>query len=79
MLARIRLENALVLMRHTGMTLDRIAMLCGYSTGFALSKSFQRLYGKSPRRAAAEAAVSVAGEKSGFRTIFAEIAAKTRR
>lgn len=50
MLARIRLEKALSLMRGTGMKLDRIAGLTGYSSGFALSKAFRRVFGDSPRR-----------------------------
>ena len=51
-LTRIRLEKALTLMRGTNMTLDSIATQTGYSTGFALSKAFQRVYGDSPRRVA---------------------------
>jgi AraC-like DNA-binding protein len=39
-------------MRGTDLTLDSIAELSGYSTGFALSKAFQRVYGISPRRLA---------------------------
>lgn len=50
MLTNIRLERALTLMRGTDLTLDTIADLSGYSTSFALSKAFQRVYGTSPRR-----------------------------
>ncbi|MCC8179469.1 MAG: AraC family transcriptional regulator [Planctomycetes bacterium] len=52
MLAKIRLEKALTLMRGTGMTLERIASQTGYSNGFALSKAFRRVFGDSPRRRA---------------------------
>lgn len=52
MLAKIRLDKALTLMRGTAMTLERIAQLTGYSSGFALSKAFRRVHGDSPRRRA---------------------------
>ncbi len=52
MLTKIRLENALILMRATRMTLDRIAEASGYSTSYALSKAFRREFGDSPRRVA---------------------------
>jgi Transcriptional regulator containing an amidase domain and an AraC-type DNA-binding HTH domain len=52
MLARIRLDKALTLMRGTSMKLERIAELTGYSSGFALSKAFRRIFGDSPRRQA---------------------------
>ncbi len=52
MITQIRLEKAINLMRKTNYTLDRIAEMTGYSTGFALSKAFQRVYGVSPRRLA---------------------------
>lgn len=52
MLAKIRLEKALTLMRGTAMTLERIAEATGYSNGFALSKAFRRVFGDSPRRRA---------------------------
>ena len=52
MLAQIRLEKAINLMRKTNYTLDRIAQLTGYSSGFALSKAFQRVYNCSPRKLA---------------------------
>lgn len=52
MLAKIRMEKALALMRGTRMTLERIAELTGYSSGFALSKAFRRVFGDSPRRRA---------------------------
>lgn len=52
MLTRIRLENAMELMRATDMKLEKIAELSGYSTGFALSKAFRRLFGMSPRQMA---------------------------
>ncbi len=50
MLTHIRLEKAINLMRKTNFTLDRIAEMTGYSSGFALSKAFQRVYGDSPRQ-----------------------------
>ena len=50
MLTQIRLEKAINLMRKTTFTLDRIAEMTGYSSGFALSKAFQRVYGDSPRQ-----------------------------
>ncbi len=50
MLTHIRLEKAINLMRKTNFTLDRIAEMTGYSSGFALSKAFQRVYGNSPRQ-----------------------------
>lgn len=52
MLTKIRLENALILMRATRMTLDRVAEMSGYSTSYALSKAFRREFGDSPRRVA---------------------------
>ena len=52
MLTHIRLEKAINLMRKTNFTLERIAEMTGYSSGFALSKAFQRVYGESPRRLA---------------------------
>ncbi len=52
MLTKIRLEKALTLMRATGMKLELIAELSGYSTSYALSKAFQREFGDSPRRVA---------------------------
>jgi AraC-like DNA-binding protein len=50
MLAGIRLEKALTLMRATDLTLDSVAELSGYSTSFALSKACRRVHGESPRR-----------------------------
>lgn len=52
MIAKIRAEKALTLMRGTRMKLERIAELTGYSSGFALSKAFRRVFGDSPRRRA---------------------------
>ncbi|MCD7896405.1 MAG: AraC family transcriptional regulator [Planctomycetaceae bacterium] len=49
MLAKIRMDQALTLMRGTDMKLERIADLTGYSSGFALSKAFRRVFGDSPR------------------------------
>ncbi len=52
MLARIRMDKALGLMRGTEMKLEAIAAQTGYSSGFALSKAFRRVFGDSPRRQA---------------------------
>lgn len=49
MLAKIRMDKALMLMRGTDMKLEHIADLTGYSSGFALSKAFRRVFGDSPR------------------------------
>ncbi len=52
MIMKIRMEKALTLMRGTGMSLETIAEWTGYSSGFALSKAFRRIFGDSPRRRA---------------------------
>ncbi len=61
MLARIRMDKALTLMRGTTLKLESIAARTGYSSGFALSKAFRRVFGESPRRQAEKDSGSARG------------------
>jgi AraC-like DNA-binding protein len=49
MVARLRIQRAAEMLKTTNYTLDRIASLVGYETAFALSRSFKKLTGYSPR------------------------------
>ncbi len=49
MLTKIRLQHAEEYLTESNLTLNDIAQKLGYSTAFALSKSFKNLYGISPR------------------------------
>lgn len=48
LLVEKRLARSAELLLHTDWSLDHIAMLVGYSSGFALSKAFKRQYGLAP-------------------------------
>jgi AraC-like DNA-binding protein len=49
-LAALRIERGKALTAETGATLEEVARSVGYSSGFAYSKAFKRLRGKSPGR-----------------------------
>ena len=47
-LAKTRLENAAVLLRHETLTSAQIASACGFANPFYFSREFKRFYGVSP-------------------------------
>lgn len=54
-LTRLRLEAGRTLLAERNCTLEEIASRVGYSTAFAFSKAFKRVYGHSPRSERASA------------------------
>lgn len=54
-LTRLRLEAGRTLLLQRNCTLEEIASRVGYSTAFAFSKAFKRVYGHSPRSERASA------------------------
>lgn len=63
LLVEKRLARAAELLLQTDWSLDHIAMLVGYSSGFALSKAFKRQHGLAPMRYREQASVS---DKAGL-------------
>jgi len=49
-LAKIRVQKAMKLLRKTEKSVESIAEIVGYSTGFSLSKAFKRVCGVSPQQ-----------------------------
>lgn len=47
-LAKVRVNKAMELLRKTEQSVEAIAEIVGYSTGFSLSKAFKRVCGISP-------------------------------
>ena len=44
-----RLETALDWLSHTGLSIEEIALRCGFANAFHFSRKFRHAYGKSPR------------------------------
>ncbi|MBX7059974.1 MAG: cupin domain-containing protein [Leptospirales bacterium] len=51
-LTRLRLESGRTLMADRSISLERVAQHVGYSSAFAFSKAYKRVYGRTPRPSA---------------------------
>ncbi|MCP4326461.1 MAG: AraC family transcriptional regulator [Psychromonas sp.] len=47
---KLRIQKSMQLLQKTSLSIEKIAELVGYSTGFALSKAFKRISGISPQQ-----------------------------